>query len=122
WNEPLVIAQVSFMPREQVVRHTLLLGDAAGLIAPLCGNGMSMALTGSLLAVGRMTSFLEGRSDRSSMEYGYARAWQDTFSRRLTAGRLIQGLFRHPWATNLAVRGLKYAPGAVSRIIRQTHG
>ena len=36
----------------------LMLGDAAGMITPLCGNGMSMAMHASKLAYEAIHSFL----------------------------------------------------------------
>ena len=47
---PLTISQISFDKKSQVENHVLMIGDAAGMITPLCGNGMSMALHGSKLA------------------------------------------------------------------------
>ena len=47
YDKPLTISQISFDRKEQVVDHILMLGDAAGMITPLCGNGMSMALFSS---------------------------------------------------------------------------
>ncbi|HXL54986.1 MAG TPA: FAD-dependent monooxygenase, partial [Chitinophagaceae bacterium] len=44
YNEPLVISQISFSKKEQAENHVLLIGDSAGLITPLCGSGMSMAM------------------------------------------------------------------------------
>jgi flavin-dependent dehydrogenase len=44
---PLVISQISFANKEQELNHIIFCGDAAGLITPLCGNGMSMALKSS---------------------------------------------------------------------------
>src|SRR5574338_461494 len=46
-NKPVTIAQISFAAKTQVENHVLMAGDAAGMIAPLCGNGMSMALHSS---------------------------------------------------------------------------
>ena len=34
----------SFAPKKPVEEHILMSGDAAGLITPLCGNGMAMAI------------------------------------------------------------------------------
>ncbi len=42
-TEPVTISQISFEKKSQVENHVLMLGDAAGMITPLCGNGMSMA-------------------------------------------------------------------------------
>src|SRR6266542_3038950 len=50
YNEPLVISQISFSKKEQVENHVLMIGDSAGLITPLCGNGMSMAMHAGKLA------------------------------------------------------------------------
>ena len=44
YEQPITISQVSFNKKTQVENHVLMLGDAAGLIAPLSGNGMSMAM------------------------------------------------------------------------------
>ena len=40
----------------------LLLGDAAGMITPLCGNGMSMALHSSKIAADMVVSKLTNNS------------------------------------------------------------
>ena len=50
YNQPLVISQISFSNKTQVEDHLLMIGDAAGMITPLCGNGMSMAMHGSAIA------------------------------------------------------------------------
>ncbi|MEO8852236.1 MAG: FAD-dependent monooxygenase, partial [Ginsengibacter sp.] len=43
FKEPITISQISFDKKYPVENHILMLGDAAGLITPLCGNGMSIA-------------------------------------------------------------------------------
>ncbi|MBP9884361.1 MAG: NAD(P)/FAD-dependent oxidoreductase, partial [Chitinophagales bacterium] len=40
FEQPETISQVSFESKKAVEKNVLMLGDAAGLIAPLCGNGM----------------------------------------------------------------------------------
>jgi flavin-dependent dehydrogenase len=35
---------VSFEEKKNVEDHMLMIGDTAGLIHPLCGNGMAMAI------------------------------------------------------------------------------
>ena len=57
YKEPLTISQISFDKKKQVENHVLMIGDAAGMITPLCGNGMSMALHGSKLAAEQIRSF-----------------------------------------------------------------
>jgi flavin-dependent dehydrogenase len=122
YREPLTISQISFDPKSQVEDHMLMIGDAAGMITPLCGNGMSMALHASKLAAKTSDRFLKGEIARSEMEKAYTRAWKRQFSRRLMAGRLIQRLFGSSRLTNLFVALVKPFPGLVGFLIRQTHG
>ncbi|HUQ67824.1 MAG TPA: NAD(P)/FAD-dependent oxidoreductase [Flavitalea sp.] len=122
FDKPLTISQISFDRKEQVTDHVLMLGDAAGMITPLCGNGMSMALSGSKIAVGYIEQFLAHKINRQQLENNYALEWKKTFGRRLWAGRVIQSLFGKEWITNKTVRILKYFPGIVQNIITQTHG
>jgi flavin-dependent dehydrogenase len=45
-----------------------MIGDSAGMIAPLCGNGMSMALHTSKLAAGCIDLFLKKAINRKQLE------------------------------------------------------
>jgi menaquinone-9 beta-reductase len=122
YDRPLTISQISFDRKEQVVDHVLMIGDSAGMITPLCGNGMSMALSGSRIAASLISRFLSGEINRTEMEQGYRSEWNTAFGRRLFAGRVIQSLFGKEWITNKTVGILKHFPRVVSGIIRQTHG
>lgn len=122
YDKPLAISQISFDRKDQVQDHFLFLGDAAGLIAPLCGNGMSMALFSGKMAAGLITRFLKNEISRDELEQHYVKTWKNSFSDRLRAGRIIQSMFGRDWVTNGAIRILHHFPSLVSRIIRQTHG
>jgi menaquinone-9 beta-reductase len=122
WKEPVTIAQVSFTKKQQVENHVLMIGDAAGMITPLCGNGMSMALHGSRLAAGLVMQFLHGDISRKAMEMQYKHQWKKAFGNRLRAGRLIQRMFGKCRTTNIFVALLKPFPRMVSLLVRQTHG
>jgi flavin-dependent dehydrogenase len=122
YERPLTISQVSFEKKTQVEEHVLFLGDAAGLIAPLCGNGMSMALHSGRMAAQLIAGFLQREFDRNEMEKMYACQWRNTFSRRLHAGRIIQSLFGNPLLTNGVINFLRHYPSLMTKIIRQTHG
>jgi flavin-dependent dehydrogenase len=118
----VTISQISFDKKEQVENHVLMIGDAAGMITPLCGNGMSMALHGSKIAAEVMHSFLQGQLSRDEMEETYTRQWLQNFSRRLKVGRIIQRLFVNTWLTNFIISLLKRFPKLAAVVIRQTHG
>jgi len=122
YQTPLTISQVSFEKKLQVENHILMTGDAAGMITPLCGNGMSMALHGSKIAAELISQFLAHRISRAEMEERYIKTWNDTFRKRLQTGRMIQRMFGKEWLTNAFIQTVKPFPKFVSYLIRQTHG
>ncbi|HEV2355144.1 MAG TPA: pyridine nucleotide-disulfide oxidoreductase, partial [Puia sp.] len=120
--QPVTISQISYERRSQVENHILFVGDAAGMIPPLAGNGMSMALHGSKIAFECMHACLSGRMARYEMEQEYVDRWNRQFGRRLWMGRQLQRFFGSERRTNLLLYSLKPFPGLVSFMIRQTHG
>jgi flavin-dependent dehydrogenase len=121
-KEPVTISQVSFERKSLLHEHMLLTGDAAGMITPLCGNGMSMALHGSKILAGLLISFLKGQISRIEMEKLYEKEWGSRFSGRLRTGRMIQSMFGKPWVTNGFLSAMKPFPGLLTQLVRQTHG
>ena len=122
YKSPVTISQVSFSKKTQVENHILLAGDAAGMITPLCGNGMSMALHSSKIAANFIDAFLQMKISRYDMETGYAKKWRQTFSRRLATGRLIQKMFGKESVTNRFISFMKHFPMLTKALIKQTHG
>jgi flavin-dependent dehydrogenase len=122
FSTPVTISQISFAKKSQVQNHVLLCGDAAGIITPLCGNGMSMALHSSKIAAEAIIDFLEHITTRPQMEAVYARNWQQLFGKRVFAGRLIQEGFGKTWITNLFISIMKRLPFLTGWLIKQTHG
>ncbi len=120
--DPVTIAQVSFEQKSRVHEHILMTGDAAGMIAPLCGNGMSMALHSSKIAAHHLHRYLSGTCSREEMEHGYSDEWLRTFGARLRTGRMIQRMTGHPVAMKLFVAIGRWFPGLVRGLIRKTHG
>lgn len=121
-NPPIVISQITFRERSTVDGHVLMLGDAAGTIAPLAGNGMSMGMNASFLLHGLLLDFLEGHLSRAELERHYTRAWRRLLLLRITAGRLIHQFFGRPSLTTLAIRLLKNVPIFTDQVLRLTHG
>lgn len=122
YEAPVTIAQISFERKSLIEHHVLMVGDAGGMITPLCGNGMSMALHGSKLAYEAIVPFLRNEINRESMEQQYSNAWSNTFAKRLTVGRMVQRFFGKTWMTNLFIAMLKPFPFLVRAIVKQTHG
>ncbi len=122
YQSPVTISQISFERKSQVEDHVLLLGDAAGMITPLCGNGMSMALHAAKLASGLINDFLLGSSTRSHTEQAYMAAWKSRFSRRLTLGRVIQSNFGKDHITAMFLKTANALPFVKKALISGAAG
>jgi len=122
FESPLTISQVSFSKKTLVENNILMIGDAAGMITPLCGNGMSMALHSSKLAAHCIDLFLKNTINREQMELEYERQWQQQFSKRILMGRGLQSLFGSELVSNVFVSGLNLFPFLAKGIISKTHG
>ena len=122
WKEPVVISQISFDKKNLIEDHVLMIGDAAGMITPLCGNGMSMALHASKIAAGQIQEFLKGTISREQMEQNYSAQWNKLFSKRLRTGRMLQRLLNDPRLTNLVIGLGRYFPSLIKTLVKKTHG
>lgn len=122
FSSPLAISQISFDKKTQVEDHILMIGDAAGMITPLCGNGMSMALHGSKIAASHINAFLGNCITRAEMEKKYSLEWNRLFAPRLIMGRRIQRLFGNNRLTNIFISLLKFFPALTCYLVKQTHG
>ena len=119
---PVTISQISFDKKLQIENNVLMIGDAAGMITPLCGNGMSMALHAGKIAFECINNFLQQKISRQQMEEQYTAKWKQQFAGRLRMGRMIQRLFGKEFSTNIFVSLIKPFPFIIRRLISSTHG
>lgn len=123
FEKPEVINEISFANKKPVEQRILMIGDAAGMITPLCGNGMAIAIhTAKLISELLFRYFNDASFTRHRLEFDYARAWRHHFATRLWIGRKTQHLFGKPFASGLGVGLLKHAPVFGKWLIRHTHG
>lgn len=120
--ERKVISQIYFGKKEKGSQQASYLGDAAGMIYPLAGNGMAMAIHSSKLFCHFADEFLRGKKTRMEMNASYAKKWDMVFQARITRSRLIQSLMSQKVLSKLAMNTLPYFPWILSRIIEGTHG
>jgi flavin-dependent dehydrogenase len=122
WPEPLAIAAVNFAHRQPVEQGVAMLGDAAGLIAPLSGNGMARAF----VSARRMYSAIEAESfdftRQAAMLKRYDKASKGIPALQLRVGRSFQSLFGKGMVSETALFALKLFPFFLPFLIKQTHG
>ncbi|CAN5381890.1 NAD(P)/FAD-dependent oxidoreductase [soil metagenome] len=127
-QQPEVINEISFARKSVIENHILMCGDAAGLITPLCGNGMAMAIhSGKILAELMIESGLLMQDQisltaRELLESNYKIAWNKHFRTRLFAGRTIQRFFGNPMLTDVFLKGVHAIPSLETMLIKKTHG
>ncbi|KQS27695.1 NAD(P)/FAD-dependent oxidoreductase [Dyadobacter sp. Leaf189] len=122
YKQPLVISNVHFQKKQTVLNGVLLLGDAAGTITPLCGNGMSMGMRASKLLAVEIVRYLQNQQSAAELAANYKREWDRAFKNRITAGYYLQNLFGKKVTTDLALRFLHNAPALTDKLIGLTHG
>lgn len=122
YDSAMSISQISFERKSSVQNHVLMVGDAAGLITPLCGNGMSMAMHAGKIAAENIKEFLENNISRNLLEKKYTAEWEKNFKDRLRTGRIVQRFFGKSWITNIFISIMKLLPSITKMIIRKTHG
>ena len=121
-TDPITISQVSFEKKSQVENHLLFTGDASSMIAPLCGNGMSMALHASKICFESILPFIQKKISRGEMEKNYQERWNKEFTTRLYFGRQLQKISQNDFQMNLLLGAGKRFPGMLKALIRKTHG
>lgn len=123
FEKPETINEISFETKEPVYKHILMAGDAAGMIAPLCGNGMAMAIHAGKLVSDLIIEAAENQNAHSWLEKMYAQHWKNLFAGRLRTGRMIQHyLFGSEWSSRLAVSLAVNSKSIANFIVRRTHG
>lgn len=124
FEKPEVINEISFETKEPVWNRILMVGDAAGMIAPLCGNGMAMAIHSAKIVSELVQTHLQkGNLNRERLEAEYAHTWNHFFRSRLWFGRQIQNkLFGSAFTSNLAVNLAISSKTIANTIIKNTHG
>ena len=122
YEKPEVINEISFATKSPVEDHILMAGDAAGMITPLCGNGMAMAIHSAKILSSLTTKYFRENMSREDLEEVYRKEWNAQFASRLRTGRIIQNLFGRNYLSEAAVRTLKPFPFITNQLIRATHG
>lgn len=123
FEKPITISQISFEKKEAVENHILMIGDTAGLIHPLCGNGMAMAIHSAKIVSGLIGDYFNDKiRTRDELERRYIKDWDFNFSKRLKMGRLLAEILQKQNLSDVLLRILVRFPFLLPIIIKKTHG
>lgn len=123
FESPLTISQVSFDKKPTVDNHILMIGDTAGLIHPLCGNGMAMAIHGAKIVSELIVKYhLNEINSREELENLYIEKWNYNFKNRLKTGRFLAKIIQKDKLFSILMKILIKFPFLMPQIIKRTHG
>jgi len=123
FDKPLAINQISFSRKKPVENHIIMCGDTAGMIHPLCGNGMSIAIKSAKIASQLILKYFSGEiKSKQELEKNYIKEWNRAFKKRLRVGRIIASAFRNNQISEILLSILKTFSFILPIIIKQTHG
>lgn len=123
FEQPLTISQISFAKKQALYEHIPMIGDTAGLIHPLCGNGMAMAIHSAKICAELSIAYLDGSiGTRDLLEKQYVSLWNSNFKNRLLTGRLLSGLIRKDKLFKPLQHLLVNFPQVLPLIVKMTHG
>ncbi|NRF92464.1 NAD(P)/FAD-dependent oxidoreductase [Paenibacillus frigoriresistens] len=97
-----------------------LVGDAAVMIPPLCGDGMSMALRSASLCAPLADSFLRGQISLREWQHEYSQSIEREFKSPLRWGRLLQWLLGVPILPRLLLSAAQVTPGLAYGLLQAT--
>lgn len=120
WERWLSIAQVPFLSKSLVQDDVLMSGDAAGMITPLTGDGMEIALQSGELVAEHIYAYLCQNRDAPQLRREYAAAWHAQFKSRIHIGRASQFFMLRPGWLRWALHAFNIAPPVGDFIVQHT--
>jgi len=123
FDKPLTISQISFETKDAVENHILMIGDTAGLIHPLCGNGMAMAIHSAKIVSELVAKYFNNEiKSRNELENKYIEQWNFNFKNRLKMGRYLSNMMQKQKLSAILMHILITFPSLLPLIIKKTHG
>lgn len=122
FEEPLAISQIKIGFKSVVENNILMIGDTAGNIAPLSGNGMSMAMRSSFELSKLLGGYFNQKMTRAQLEKKYNDFWKKQFKSRVNLSESLQRLLKNTSMTNAAILFLKAIPFLRNAVVKSTHG
>jgi len=122
FKEAVTVSGINFLIKEPFNGEVFFLGDSAGSIAPITGNGMSMGLRSAFVLVNFIDQYFSEKIDLKELEKKYSEFWNKEFSARIKLSRYFQKLSEYPSLTKMTMLLFKLFPPLAKGVIGLTHG
>lgn len=122
-SQPVITSQIQFGTSNSTTQNYPLLGDAAGFIPPLTGNGMSLAFRSASEIFKALQTF-ESKGFTKDIVQKNNRYIQSYLRYRINKGIFLQRLLfiKNPIFNKLLCYGLVYIPGLLKILSKQAVG
>lgn len=110
--------EVAFVPREQAKDGVLFVGDAAGMIAPLAGDGQAMALDAGVT----LAELIAGGGEPNALGARWSRLWRRRYGVRMGLAGALQRRLMRPAEAERLVRVVGSVPRLAGLLVRLTRG
>jgi hypothetical protein len=111
---------IYFGRRNVVENHIFMIGDAAGVIAPLAGDGIGMAFQSAKLISYLLSDFKKGKYSGDQLEKIYVMEWNKLFLRRIRFALFVQNLVLRRFTNKISYSFSKSFPSIMPVLIRAT--
>jgi menaquinone-9 beta-reductase len=113
---------IFFGKRNKVENGIFMIGDAAQVIAPLAGDGISMGMDSAKLLANLFNDKKQKNISDNDLCQMYNREWQKSFERRLRTALFIQQVLFKQVGRRIGLGGLHYFPKLLNIFIKNTRG
>ena len=118
WAKPLVISNIKFNKQQLYNEHMLFVGDAAGSISPLSGNGMSIAARSALV----LSQLILEEENFAQLRTRYNKEWDLHFGGRVNKAELLNKLMLNPTAHHLVLKALNAFSPLRHKVVNDMQG
>ena len=119
-SEVQAVAQIPFVMKEQHRDGVFFVGDAAGMIAPVAGDGQAMAIDSAHLLAPILLTALTRSGDDGTRQW--QSAWRQRYRTRLRVGLALQTMLLREGVADHALRLASTFPALGRAFIAYTRG
>lgn len=113
---------IYFGTRNKVENGIFMIGDAAQVIAPLAGDGISIAMDSAKLLANLFYEKKKKNLSDDELYVLYDSQWKEKFNKRLRIALFIQKVLFNRVGRKIGVEILKQVPKALSYFVKSTRG
>lgn len=110
---------IYFGKRNVIENNIIMIGDAAGIIAPLAGDGIGIAMESAKLSAGILIESIHKKT-RNEILTEYQTKWEKQFHQRLRNALIIQNLMFNNSQRKIALSIADMFPSLLNKSIRLT--